>query len=439
MLCDTFARVVLMIGCVVVLSIDLSIAQEGSGATPVPAQDSPELTEMKADAALAKTKLELATAEMDLLKLKLGAIDTTNLPKGTAAATDMDLAGQLRAYAAAKKSTDAVAKEATVAYDRYHIGQLKTDQEKKEYENAVSADTAVRKIVLATDAQLQQLNQYRAFLAQMTQFKENANFVIANPPSLGDPSAVCVTRLGAESVAGVLAAINTALTVSALFKTEVDLKGKSVTLDEFAIATLMLRSLTDEKVSVVYPGSYYLLPPRDSDGVAFQSFKEVSDLKPKLGAAAKALSAQYATILAANPKPDPACQKILAAIGKTVDQYVAGIAAIEKSIDEVGATLTKQEAQSGLTILSSYLVSERVEAAIGSAPVLQVKAIAAGGATQTRRNLFKTTISYGGGSIISYRLFAQDGQLLAADTIPWNSGLRNANDFKAGRVSLDTD
>lgn len=380
--------------------------------TPATSGDSQELKDVKADAALAKSKLELAQSEIDLLKLKFGTIDTTNLPKGNATATDLELEGKLRAYAAASASIGAIAVAVQTALNGMHV-------------------------VLATDAQLQSLNQYRSFLAQIEELKTRSTEVLnARQPEL---KPLCKAHVKFDMVAPVvgIAAINSMVSIAALFKVDVDLKGKSFDLNEFAISTLMLGALNTLKVQTIYPGAYYVLPPKAAEGEAMKEWKALYAFKKQLNDKSDAFSKAYEAITVPE-KPDDACKHEIAALKTQVDAYLTGLAAAGKSIDEVGATLTKQDAQSGLTLLSTYLVSERVEKAIGQAPVLQLKAIAAGGTTQTRKNLFNTKVAFGGGAILSYQLFAQDGTILLADTVPWNAGFIDAKNFKAGRVAFPT-
>lgn len=80
----------------------------------------------------------------------------------------MNLEGSLRAYAAAKQSIDVIAKAVGV--------ELKTSA------------SAQQPVVVATDVQLQNLNQYRSFLAQVEQLRMAAEDVLdAQPPSLANP------------------------------------------------------------------------------------------------------------------------------------------------------------------------------------------------------------------------------------------------------------
>lgn len=173
---------------------------------------------------------------------------------------------------------------------------------------------------------------------------------------------------------------------AALFKKDVDLKGKDVTLNDFAMMTLLLQSLNANNINPIYLSAYYLLPPvangEARDGSEpLKKWNELFTYKKKLSDKA----GDYAALYEALPEPvnpDAACKKKIAARKAQVDSYLAGLAAAGKAIDDIGSTLTKQDAQSGLTLISTYLISERVERAKGTAPVLQLKAIAAGGSTQ---------------------------------------------------------
>jgi hypothetical protein len=396
-------------------SVPISAAEETPVATPEETTpESQQLKQVQADAAIAKAKLELAQSELDLLKLKLGTLDTTNLPKGTATVADMNLEANLRAYAAASRSIDLIAANVATV-----LGKEKS-------------------VVLATDTQLQALNQYRSFLAQLDQLQKRAQEVLsATPPELKDPCAKDSPAAAmAAGISTAIVAINSMLSFAALFKKDIDLKGKDITLNEFALMTLMLQSLKDKGITPIYPAAYYLLPPGSAEETALEKkWDELFAYKQQLSERAQAYAADFDD-LPAPANPDAECKKKIAALKARVDAYLAGLAAAGKAIDDVGATLTKQDAQSGLTLLSTYLVSERVEKAIGAAPVLQLKAIAAGGSTQIVKSAFSSKVSFGGGSIISYQLFAQDGTLELADTVAWNAGFAEMKDLEPGRVEL---
>jgi hypothetical protein len=329
----------------------------------------------------------------------------------------MNLEGQLRAYGAAANAVDVIA-------------------------TRVLEKVPEKRVVVASESQLLALNQYRSFLVQMAQLKTMTQFVIdLAPPPLEPPSA-CVggpIRPAGPGVAVAFAAINSLLGAAALFKSDVTLTGKAVTLDEFAMTTLLLRSLQEKKVEVIYPAAYYFLPSAGDGGAAMRAFNEVLALKTGLRNKAFAHTSVYEALAARFPNPNAECKAALATLKGGLDRYVAGLAAAEKSIDDVGATLTKQDAQSGLTLLSAYRASERVDTQItgaNAAPLLQVKVIAAGGSTQTRKNLFSTQIAYGGGSILAYHLFSQEGTLLAADTVSWYAGAVDAEEFAPGPVAI---
>lgn len=390
-----------------------SVADDASSAA-TDTSGSQELKDMQADAALAKAKLELAQSEVDLLKLKFGAIDTTNLPKGNATVADMNLEGSLRAYAAAKQSLDEIA--------------------------GVVQAAKLTRVILAADSQLQALNQYRSFMLQLDGVTKKADEALSEqPPSLADP---CIKRGGSHllsvtAIATGVVAVNSLLSIAALFKKDIDLKGKEVTLNDYGITSLMLRALADKNIKVIYPAAHYVLPPANDTGDVIKKWTDLYGHKKGLNDAARNFSQQYAA-LPEHKDPTPECKNALARQKTFVDDYVAGLAAAAKTIDDIDTALTKQDAQSGLSLISSYLVSERVAKSIQAGdPVLQIKAIAASGSTQTKKNWFRTKISYGGGSIIAYQLFGQDGTVIKADTVPWYAGYIEDEDFAAGRVSLD--
>lgn len=446
-------RVILVASFFIGVAQSVALAEDAVTTTTGSSVDSQELQNLKAEAELAKTKLDLETSEINLLKLKLGTLDTTNLPKGAADVTDLDVEGQLRAYAAAARIADQIVADITTAGSEAL---------------AALGDAKNLKLVLATQSQLQLLNQYRSALAQMALIKDAADAVLkqADPsPNMGtcaikpekEKTAPEKERTAGFVPADGVAAINAVLSLTALFKTDLTIKEKPVSLSEVAVATLLLKALKAKQITAIYPPAYYMLPPVGKEGKTIEAYKALMAQKRDLQDYADKLNKLYEAT-SGNTKADPECKVRLAGYKTIIDQRVAGLQAAQKSVDDIVATLTKQDGQSGLTTISTYLVSERIDADTRVAvkgpdgkikkdtdgkdmfvyfPVLQVQAMAAGGSTSKRQNIFRTAVSLGGGALISYQLMAQSGEVLAADAIGWNAGYIDMKKISAGRILID--
>lgn len=284
-------------------------ADDPPAETPEPVTpEAQHLKDVQADAALAKAKLEIAQSEIDLLKLKVGAIDTTNLPKGNATVTDMDLEGKLRAYAAAKQSIDLVASQIAPAI------------------------TTPKRVVLATDVQLQSLNQYRSFLAQIALLKRQSDHILnKSAPKPKDPCPKGGTTQSFVAMGAATVAIDAMLSVAALFKKDIDLKGKEVTLNDFAMMTMMLQSLKANGVTAIYPAAYYILPGKSDEGQAMKEWEDLLTYKGKFAQGADKFTKEY-DALPDHEKPSEVCKKKIAALKTQVDGYLAGLAGAGKAI-----------------------------------------------------------------------------------------------------------
>ena len=276
----------------------------------------------------------------------------------------------------------------------------------------------------------------------MTLLQQRAAEMSAREQHLKMTAGVCPRPAPEPEVlaAGPLAVANVALGLLGLFKTDQTITGADVTLDEFAVAALVARELLALRPGkVVYPPSMHIfldaagpdseLTKKHQELVSMRSgwrdsTATITELKDKVDAkvAAAGTSAE--------------CKKVLGVDSQQLGTLLKELAAAGTVIDEVLTALTKQEAGTGLSLIDKYTKAAQLAVLTRNGYTLQLKAIAAGGNTHVRKNLFSSKISFSGGSVLSYMLFTPAGVMTYADTIPWYAGDVDAADMKKGLQQL---
>ena len=114
----------------------------------------------------------------------------------------------------------------------------------------------------------------------------------------------------------------------------------------------------------------------------------------------------------------------------TLDNLQTQVKTTAAVLSQIITALTKPDEQSGLSFIQALWTAEQLAKRFKSAYLLQVKSIAAGGATITTSNIFGSKLSFSGGVVISYMLFDNSGVLVNAGTIPAYGGNRHLQDMK---------
>lgn len=197
------------------------------------AADSTDPAVLAAQQAQAIAEARKAAAEADLAtaKARLGEV-TQPLPTGAGTATNLNIEGKLLAYRAADKAADQIAAAIRAA---------------------LAAQTPPRLVFLsvkevANISLLQAFNQQASLLLEQVSQLEIPKDI---PRLCPKPGAVFQPQVTFPP--GV--AIDAALTLLRLFKTDRTLVGEDVTLDDFAILALLVSKLGG--IEVVYPPSYF--------------------------------------------------------------------------------------------------------------------------------------------------------------------------------------
>lgn len=114
---------------------------------------------------------------------------------------------------------------------------------------------------------------------------------------------------------------------------------------------------------------------------------------------------------------------ILDADAARLEEFSNRVSVFKDALAQVNAALTKTSDQSGMALIQSLVLAERLATNMKGAFLLQVKPIAAGGTTHASTTIFGTSFSFSGGAIVSYVLYKPDGLVATAGTVPVFAGL----------------
>lgn len=231
------------------------------------------------------------------------------------------------------------------------------------------------------DVQLRHLHDRLAAV-----LKPPAPAPLAVPPTMLAPIAGGVVKSIAEIVA--------------LFRTNVDYKGRDVSVDQPSFIALVASHL-GAKVQLYVPGSYLPNPVLAGQKGLLSRLGDVETLRLML-------SGRVADYDAKDEK------------GKAADALHAGIEDARVLLQETDAlmkVLAEVDDATGAATLAALLKAAQLRQVLEEAHVLEVRAVAAGGTNRTKRNLFTGgSLSHSGGVVATFTLYDRAGKVAAAGT-----------------------
>ncbi|WP_371763808.1 hypothetical protein [Massilia sp.] len=370
-------------------------------------QTDPTLAQAQLKQNIAQAQQATAEAELATAKAKIGQIDAT-LPKGQTTATSLHIEGTILAYRAAEKAADQIAAN-------------------------VATLVPNKKVVLFSSKELAWLNTYRSFKFQTSVLLANIPKLTTDPKLTSDslpPSCVAPTRVKVPP----LLLIGVALELASLFKSDNNITGSDVTVDDFAMNSLMAEKLKARGFSIAYPPLFFpnllepapLAPTTQTE----QTFKNLNDGAFNLSQFVKRMNDKKMALTAAREKASTKCKAIYDDDIANVDDAQAKASAAQTAINQILTGLTTTDPQSGLTTLQNLTYAEQLGVTFQSASILQVKSIAAGGNTQTKTGTFSTTLSFSGGVVLTYMLIEKDGSISTSGVVPVYGGYIDSSDMK---------
>lgn len=304
-------------------------------------------------------------------------------------------------------ATEAKALEGTTSVDD-KAGGMETKTLAYESAQAVAGEIARRlngieglqRLVVYNEKDVAGLRQYEVFLAQVKLLREGFEGV---EKDAAGPTA------RAESLEPITAGLKSMIDLLALFRSDVELKGRDASIEQDALVSVVGKQLDRTKIALFHPGLYPSLPSATdiTTTTAFKELKGVADQRVKADKAVR--KAEEAKTLHA--------PSTLAEVRARFDNLGA-------AHDAFLAQLVKPDPTSGQAPVAGLLQVDSLRAA--GTYVLVLKALEAGGTVRITRNLWtffaSPRVYFSGAAIINMMLFDNTGKLVLSDVLYQHSG-----------------
>jgi hypothetical protein len=348
-------------------------------ATPAPPTETERLT----------NDVERLKAEQARFEAKFGTLADDLAPKGDITATNLSVEGEILAYSTVDTLASKIA------------------------ETVKSAGDATT-IALFSEAELKLMSEWRAVGAQV-KLLEDKPVADATPqiPGSCPKAGQDLAPLGAP----IAAIANVAVQAFSLFRVDRTITGTKVELNEFAVNAQIANQLIGKGLKVVYLPSVY-------DLTASGAFTDIEIYK-RLAALKDQVADDIGKIEAARGKFKD-CKKLaewLEDSGAFLERRKQLLAVVNGIIDEI----TKPD-DAGLSRIQAYQRASQMSKLTANAWLLQTNPISAAGNVVTTKNIFRTKLRFGGGSVLSYMLFKPDGALAKAGTVAAYKGAQKMSE-----------
>ena len=398
-------------------------------------QTADENAALKLQLEAAQAKRDIATAQQDEAKAKLGTLDTSGLPKGSAEATSLNVEQKILAYGAVQSIASQIAVK---------VAAVKPTS-----------------VVIYSETELKGVLQVREFLQQVAVVHKavarSVGFGANGLPSLpkltsdsacGGAVAPAVAASGVEAEAGgglaPLTAIGTVLQILSIAKTDKKMTGVDVEISSVALRNAVVGKLRERDVVVVDPATYAAMTTLSRTGLAvskvFTESQNLANDSTSLDVFVGMSTARRQDLeqKVAARKADDACKGAMKNDVQFLTNKEALAKSLKASIDQQTAALVKSDDKTNVSPIQAMYASEILQArfAKDAKPphVLVLTPIAAGGTTLTKTNFFTTNIFFSGGAVVSYALTDGDsGDIVLADTVPAYGGYTKAQDLATQR------
>lgn len=369
----------------------------------------------KREADLAKARQDKAEAEAAESKARLGALTVQGVPTGKGEASSLNVEGKILAYKAIDQVASSIASTITPTLAVHRTMKVN------------GQDTSViPPLVIYGEKELNALMQARA-LRRNVALLDSAivDFAI---PDLASDAKECVQTKGGAGLAP-LAAIDVGLQVLSLFRIDKKISGMDVTVDDFALAMAVMQKVrqSSKTTPVVLPASY--LPgafASDDDQDIFRTSKLMA-LLDKLVDDATGIDPVLADIgkrrddikkRSEDKKATATCKDAYRRDTAILDNLEARGKGLQSRVDKLMSAVTTVDDKTGATILQNLAIADSLADTYKGAYILQLKPIAAGGATLAKTSFFSTSFQFSGGAIVSYLLVdGVSGQTVNAGTV----------------------
>lgn len=249
-------------------------------------------------------------------------------------------------------------------------------------------------LFIYNSADIGALAAYRAFAGQMKILGDAFDEVAK--PQMPDP------LFGVASIPIATAAVKSVIDLVALFRTDTDIKGMTVTLDELALVSEVAGALAKNNQKVFVSQLYPLDIAQNLAG---------AEVQKRLGEA--------------RAKERDANDRVRQLSGDEKEKAQKRLTELQTVLAGYDDALSKAADPNGTSVLGTLIRGEALDRLIGQGHVLYLKVLKAGGSNRVKRNLFTgSRLSHSGGAIANYILFAPDGSVAASRTLSSYTGYR---------------
>ena len=369
----------------------------------------------EAKKATAVARQGTAEAEAAEAKAKLGTLDTSKLTKPSGEGKTLNVEGSILTYSAVDRiAANVVRAIVTVA--------------------SAEPDKA---IVLLGDKEFNSLQQAKSFKQGLTLL--NTSMSKFKVPQLAADDAQCKEPLEGGGGLGPLGSIDVALQIAQLFKVDKKFEGAEVTIDDFALASVVIAKLREARFKTVVYGPVYVAGafggsnPFETSVIA-KTLDALADQQSSIDVAVANMARRREKL---KQREDDTKVKLPEACKSAFEEARTIYAALEvkaKSLkdraDKFLTVATVVDDKTGATLLQALVQAEAMNDGLNGARVLRLKPIAGGGTVYTRTTWFSTHVGVGGGAVVSYMLFnGVDGSIMASGTASEYGGFVEPTDL----------
>lgn len=258
------------------------------------------------------------------------------------------------------------------------------------------------KVILMSEDYVPWIDQYRSIIKSLESLISAYQDTQLAPPLSAE---IERRALPLVAVGGV---IKTAVDFLSLLRTNMDVKGVAVKIEDMALSAEIAKRLHSKKIEPLYLNPFSLMLLQSG----------TSDLSSKLSSLMELRTRADQQISPLESKPDrnPAENILLTKLKTLNSQYASLTSNLDKIDDKTGCNQFTQLCK-----------AEKVAALLNATPspcVLWAKVLTAGGANVTKQNILWTNIFSTGGAVISYFLFDTSGKVLASGVVSGSTALK---------------
>lgn len=375
----------------------------------------------------AESRQKVAEAEAATAKARLGTLDLSKFKQADVEAKTLNVEGKILSYQAMDRIATVIARD------------VATHAKAAAPSPGVAAG-APSAIVIVNDKVLNSVQQARSFKAAAMQLTQAIGEVVV--PTLAADNPQCNQPQEGGGGPGVLGGIDVALQIAQIFKLDRSLEGSDVTIDDFALASSVLAKLKDAQTGRVILASSYLpyglqaSTPAATPGSLSKQLNDLTDGQVKLEQRLAEINRRRDKLTARESdtvvKLPDACKKPFDDARRTYTSVETQAKSLKDRADKLLAAATAIDTTSGAPILQSMLQAEALATTYSGAYLLQLKPIAGGGTTYTKKNLLWSSVGIGGGAVVAYLLTGgADGAAVTSGTVSEYGGFVKPEDLGA--------